>query len=112
MTGSRRIAEIPDLEDAFSWSGSWLHNYFIEGELKKLGFGKLTKAFDAVFQSKQISVIRTPLEAPNAKPFAERWVRSVRQEMLAHVLCSTKRFSVVSSTLTSTTTTPDGRIRA
>ena len=47
---------------------------------------KLTKAFDAVFQSKQISVIHTPLEAPNANPFAERWVRSVRQEMLDHVL--------------------------
>jgi putative transposase len=47
---------------------------------------KLTKAFDAVFRSKQISVIHTPLEAPNANPFAERWVRSVRQEMLDHVL--------------------------
>ena len=47
---------------------------------------KLTKAFDAVFQSKQISVIHTPLEAPNANPFAERWVRSVREELLDHVL--------------------------
>jgi hypothetical protein len=47
---------------------------------------KLTKAFDAVFQSRQISVIHTPLEAPNANPFAERWVRSVRQELLDHVL--------------------------
>ncbi len=47
---------------------------------------KLTKAFDAVFRSKQISVIHTPLEAPNANPFAERWVRSVRQEMLDNVL--------------------------
>lgn len=47
---------------------------------------KLTSAFDTVFQSKQISVIHTPLEAPNANPFAERWVRSVRQEMLDHVL--------------------------
>lgn len=47
---------------------------------------KLTKAFDAVFQSRQISVIHTPLEAPNANPFAERWVRSVRQEMLDQVL--------------------------
>ena len=53
--------------------------YRIEGELKKLGF-------DAVFQSRQISVIHTPLEAPNANAFAERWVRSVRQELLDHVL--------------------------
>jgi hypothetical protein len=48
--------------------------------------GKLTKAFDAAFQSKQISVIHTPIEAPNANPFAERWVRSVREELLDHVL--------------------------
>ena len=41
---------------------------------------KLTKAFDAVFQSKQISVIHTPIEAPNANSFAERWVRSIREE--------------------------------
>ena len=47
---------------------------------------KLTKAFDADFLSRQISVIHTLLEAPNANPFAERWVRSVRQEMLDHVL--------------------------
>ncbi len=47
---------------------------------------KLTKAFDAVFQSKQISVIHTPLEAPNANSFAERWVKSARQECLDHVL--------------------------
>ena len=47
---------------------------------------KLTKAFHGVFQSKQISVIHTPLEAPNANPFAERWVRSVREELLDHVL--------------------------
>ncbi|MCL4872138.1 MAG: integrase core domain-containing protein [Anaerolineae bacterium] len=47
---------------------------------------KLTDAFDGVFQSKQIQVIHTPIEAPNANSFAERWVRSVRQECLDHVL--------------------------
>ena len=47
---------------------------------------KLTEAFDDVFQSKQIRVIHTPIEAPNANSFAERWVRSVRQECLDHVL--------------------------
>jgi putative transposase len=47
---------------------------------------KLTEAFDTVFQSKEIRVIHTPLEAPNANAFAERWVRSVRQELLDHVL--------------------------
>jgi len=47
---------------------------------------KLTEAFDTIFQSKEIRVIHTPLETPYANPFAERWVRSVRQEMLDHVL--------------------------
>jgi len=47
---------------------------------------KLTDAFDDVFQSKQIHVIHTPLEAPNANSFAERWVLSARSECLDHVL--------------------------
>jgi len=47
---------------------------------------KLTSVFDDVFQSKQIQVIHTPIEAPNANSFAERWVRSVREECLDHVL--------------------------
>ena len=47
---------------------------------------KLTEAFDHIFQSKQIGVIHTLIEAPNANSFAERWVRSVRQECLDHVL--------------------------
>ena len=34
---------------------------------------KLTEVFDAVFQSGQIRVIHTPVEAPNANSFAERW---------------------------------------
>jgi len=34
---------------------------------------KLTTAFDDVFQSRQIRVIHTPIEAPNANAFAERW---------------------------------------
>ena len=47
---------------------------------------KLTEMFDDVFESKQIRVFYTPIEAPNANSFAERWVRSGRQECLDHVL--------------------------
>ncbi len=47
---------------------------------------KLTEAFDDVFKSKEIQVIHTPIEAPNANSFAERWVRSARQECSDHVL--------------------------
>jgi transposase InsO family protein len=48
--------------------------------------GKYTKAFDAVFESEDINIIRTPYQAPNANAIAERWVRSVRQECLDKML--------------------------
>jgi transposase InsO family protein len=47
---------------------------------------KFTKVFDNVFQSEDINIIRTPVKAPNAYAFAERFVRSLREEILDHVL--------------------------
>jgi hypothetical protein len=47
---------------------------------------KFTRAFDDVFTSDGTQVIRTPIQAPNANAFAERWVRTVRQECLDRVL--------------------------
>src|SRR5207247_1540987 len=36
--------------------------------------GKFSHAFDEVFREQGIKVIRTPIQAPNANAFAERWV--------------------------------------
>ncbi len=47
---------------------------------------KFTRAFDDVFTSDGTQVIRTPIQAPNANAFAERWVQTVRQECLDWVL--------------------------
>jgi transposase InsO family protein len=47
---------------------------------------KFTAAHDTIFRSEHIRIIRTPIQAPNANAFAERWVRTVRQECLDHLL--------------------------
>jgi putative transposase len=47
---------------------------------------KFTAAFNQVFAAQNIEVIRTPIRAPNANAYAERWVRSVRQECLDHLI--------------------------
>jgi len=51
---------------------------------------KYTKVFDDVFRSEDIYIIRTPVKAPNANAYAERFVRSLREEILDHVLIINK----------------------
>lgn len=47
---------------------------------------KYTKAFDTVFESSNIHIIPTPIKAPNANAYTERWIRTVRHECLDRIL--------------------------
>jgi putative transposase len=52
---------------------------------------KFPCAFDALLESDGIKVIRTPVRAPNANAFTERWVGSVRRECLDRILIFGRR---------------------
>ncbi len=47
---------------------------------------KFTFRFDVVFASESIETILTPYRCPKANAFAERWVRTAREECLDQLL--------------------------
>jgi len=48
--------------------------------------GCFSQEFDTVLKHCGIEAVRTPFHAPNANSFAERWVRSARDECLNHLI--------------------------
>jgi putative transposase len=52
---------------------------------------KFTDTFDAVFASEGIRILRTPVRAPRANAIAERWINTVRRELLDRMLIVNRR---------------------
>jgi len=46
------------------------------------GAGQFTRTFDTVLAASGITAIRIPPRSPQANAFAERWVRTLRHELL------------------------------
>ncbi len=52
---------------------------------------KFTSSFDEIFHSEGVRIIRTPVRAPRANAFAERFVGTVRRECLDRMLLINQR---------------------
>jgi putative transposase len=50
------------------------------------GAGQFVASFDEVFRSDGATIVRTPLYTPVANSYAERWVGTVRRELLDRTL--------------------------
>jgi transposase InsO family protein len=52
---------------------------------------KFTSVFDAVFASEGMRILRTPVRAPRANAIAERWIGTLRRELLDQILIINRR---------------------
>jgi putative transposase len=80
-----------------AWTAQQARNLAIADKLAHFRYlihdrdSKFTSAFDEVFRSEGIRVIHTPVRAPRANAYAERFVRTIRNECLDWLLIIGRR---------------------
>jgi putative transposase len=80
-----------------AWVTQQARNLAMENELGNVRFlirdrdAKFTRSFDEVFRSEGARVVQTPVRAPKANAYAERFVRTVRSELLDLVIVVGRR---------------------
>jgi putative transposase len=80
-----------------AWVAQQARNLVIAGRLEDTHVlirdrdAKFSGPFDEVFRTERHAVVKTPVRAPRANAFAERWVGSVRRECLDHLLIFGRR---------------------
>jgi putative transposase len=57
--------------------------------------GKFTAAFDAVFTAIDVRIIKAPVRAPRANAIAERFVGTIRRELLDRLLIISQQHAAV-----------------
>jgi putative transposase len=96
--GSRRVhlAGVTANPDS-AWVTQQARNLAIDERLENVRYllhdrdAKFSGPFDEVMRSEGVRVVKTPVRAPKANAIAERWVRSVQNECLDHILVFGRR---------------------
>jgi hypothetical protein len=83
--GSRRVHVLGVTRNPDSaWVTQQARNLAVGERLDRVRFlirdrdSKFSGPFDEIFRSEGVSIVKTPIRAPRANGFAERWVRTVR----------------------------------
>ena len=96
--GSRRVHVLGVSRNPDSaWVTQQARNLAVGERLRDVRFlirdrdSKYSGRFDQVFRTEGVKIIKTPIRAPKANAFAERWVRTARRECLDHLLTLGRR---------------------
>jgi len=96
--GSRRVHVLGVTRNPDSaWVTQQARNMALEERLAGIRFAirdrdsKFSAPFDEVLRTEGTRIIKTPIRAPKANAFAERWVKTARRECLDHLLVLGRR---------------------